>query len=310
MVKKKILILGGSGFVGANIFKYLTKNKFITYSISRSNGYDLRDQQKLIELLKKKKFDFIVNSAAHVGGLSYIKKYCADVAEDNLRIYINLYSALKNIKNKPQIINLISNCVYPHKLILQNENLIFDGEIHESVDCFGLSKLVLIKLSKYYFHQYKIKTLNLILPNVYGHGDHLDTTRSHALNGIITRMIENKNNNFYIWGTGKPKREWLYVSDISRIVKIVLSKKKFFKDFDHINVAQNQSYSINFIAKLVKKFLNSKTRLINDVSYPDGALLKQLDNKKFKKYFNNFKFTPFNVGLSETIKYYQKVIKL
>ena len=109
-----------------------------------------------------------------------------------------------------------------------------------------------------YFHQYKIKTLNLILPNVYGPGDYLDTTRSHALNGIITRMIENKNNNFNIWGTGKPKREWLYVGDISRIIKIVLNKKKFFKDFDHINVAQNQSFSINFIAKLVKKFLNYK----------------------------------------------------
>jgi GDP-L-fucose synthase len=148
------------------------------------------------------------------------------------------------------------------------------------------------------------------LPNVYGPGDYLDTTRSHALNGIITRMIENKDNNFNIWGTGKPKREWLYVSDISRIIKIVLNKKKFFKDFDHINVAQNQSYSINFIAKLVKKFLNYKVRLINDLTYPDGALLKQLDNKKFKKYFNNFAFTTFNVGLSETIKYYQKVIKL
>jgi nucleoside-diphosphate-sugar epimerase len=95
MFKKKILILGGSGFVGTNIVKYLIKNKFRTYSISRSNGYDLRDQQKLIELLKKNKFDFIVNSAAHVGGLPYIKKYCADVAEDNLRIYINCFKLLK-----------------------------------------------------------------------------------------------------------------------------------------------------------------------------------------------------------------------
>lgn len=306
---KNIVILGGTGFIGAKIYKKLQK-KYLVKNISYSKGTDLRKENSILKYLKKNKTDLIINCAAHVGGLNYIKNKKADVAIDNLKIYINLYLNLKKLKNKPKIINLISNCVYPGNHKLQKEDEIFNGEIHESVDPFGLPKLVLMKISKFYFEQYNIKSLNLILPNAYGPGDHLDTERSHALNGIIVRMIKNqkeRNLDFEIWGSGKPKREWIFADDVAKLILEVIDKN-FKYNYENLNVAQNKSYSVNSIAKKVKETLKYKGKLHNNKKFSDGAFLKQLDNKCFKKKFRNFKFTNFKKGIVQTVNYYKKHI--
>ncbi len=306
---KNIIILGGTGFIGTKIYKKLQKNYSIR-NISYSKGTDLRKENSVIKYLKKNKTDLIINCAAHVGGLNYIKNKKADIASDNLKIYLNLYSNLKNLKNKPRIINLISNCVYPGSHKLQKENEIFNGEIHESVDPFGLPKLVLMKISKFYFEQYDVKSLNLILPNAYGPGDHLDTDRSHALNGIIVRMIKSQREgklDFEIWGSGKPKREWIFADDIAKLIYELLNKNLEY-NYENLNVAQNKSYSVNSIAKKVRETLKYKAKFYNNKKFTDGAPLKQLDDKNFKKKFRNFKFTNFKKGIFQTVNYYKKHI--
>lgn len=310
--KKKILILGGTGFVGKRINFSLKKNYF-TKIVSKSLGYDLRKKKTFEKILKNQKYDYIINCAAHVGGLSYLKKFSADIFYDNALIYLNLYNSLKYTLDKPRIINLISNCVYPKYQKIQKEEKIFDGEIHDSVEPFGYSKNILLKSSKFYYNQYSIKSLNLILPNVFGPGDHLDTDRSHALNGIIVRMLNAKKKNydsFKIWGSGRPKREWIFVNDVSRIVLRCINKKNLFLNFEHINIAQNKSYSINQIAKIVKNKIKFKGKLSNDITFPDGALIKQMNNINFKKNFKLFKFTKFESAISKTIDFYKKDINL
>ncbi len=306
---KNIIILGGTGFIGTKIYNKL-KKKYSVKNLSYSKGTDLRKENSTIKYLKKYKTDLIINCAAHVGGLNYIKNKKADIASDNLKIYINLYLNLKKLKNKPRVINLISNCVYPGHHKLQKEHEIFNGEIHESVDPFGLPKLVLMKISRFYFEQYNIKSLNLILPNAYGPGDHLDTERSHALNGIIVRMIKSQSEgklDFEIWGSGKPKREWIFADDVAKLILELINKNLKYS-YENLNVAQNKSYSVNSIAKKVKETLKYKGKLYNNKKYTDGAFLKQLDNKYFKKKFKNFKFTNFNRGIVQTVNYYKKHI--
>ncbi|MBH09696.1 MAG: hypothetical protein CMG74_04935 [Candidatus Marinimicrobia bacterium] len=305
-----ILILGGTGFIGSKILKKI-QVKFKVENLSLSEGFDLRKENIIKNFIKKKKFHTIINCAAHVGGLGYIKERKAEIISDNIKIYLNLYSSLKNLKKKPNIINLISNCVYPGKLKLQSESKVFDGQIHDSVEPFGLAKLVLLKLAKFFYDQYSIKTLNLILPNAYGPGDHVDTRRSHALNGIIVRMINRqrkKEKYFEIWGSGKPKREWIYADDVSKLIFMILNDKNIFKNCENLNVAQNKSYSINYIAKKVKKILNYNCKLYNNLKFPDGASMKQLDNKIFNKKFKNFIFTDFSKGLKKTINFYKNTI--
>lgn len=304
----KILILGGSGFIGSKITKILKLNHKIQ-NISFSEGSDLRKDFSL----KKKfnnKFDIVINCAAHVGNLNYIDQYRADVINDNMKMYLNLYSSIMKSKYRPKIINLISNCVYPADHKVQKEKLIFEGKIHQSVEPFGLPKLILLKLSSFYYLQHNIESLNLVLPNAFGPGDHLDTNKSHALNGIIVRMIKSKKNNekkFFIWGSGKPKREWIYADDVARIIKQIVQNKNKIKKSKIINAAQNKSFSINYISNEVKKILKYNCKLVNDKKYPDGALIKQLDNKLFKKEFSKFKFTDFNYALKKTINYYKNI---
>ena len=303
-----ILILGGSGFLGTKIKKKL-KSKHKVKDLSRSNGNDLR-YSKIIRKNLKQNYDVIINCAAHVGNLSYLKSNKASVMSNNLKIYQNLYDEICHSNIKPHIINLISNCVYPGDQVIQKEKNIFKGSVHESVEPFGLPKLILLKLSLFYQEQYNINSLNLVLPNAFGPGDHLDINRSHALNGIIDRMIEAKKNNdinFEIWGSGKPKREWIFAEDVARIIDLTISKRKFLNKIKIINIAQNKSYSINFIAKEVKKYLKYKGKLINNKNLPDGAPIKQLDNNFFKKNYKNFKFSKFENALKKTINYYLKL---
>ena len=307
--KNSILLLGGKGFIGNTIYQNL-KKKFSIKILSKRLGQDLRKSSEIKKYLKNKKFDYVINCASHVGGLNYLKRFSADVATDNLKIITNLYDGLKNVNNPPIVINLISNCFYPHKLKVQKEEKWQEGSMHESVETFGIAKRVAVMLSKSYENQYGIKSINLILPNAFGPGDHLDPSRSHALNAIIVRMIDAKKNKlkkFEVWGTGNPRREWIYSNDVSRVINKLL-KKDISKSM-LINVAQNKSFSINQIALIIKKFLNYQGKLINNLSYPDGAPLKQLDNSKFKKIFKDFNFTNFNSAIKNTIKMYKKTNK-
>ena len=113
--------------------------------------------------------------------------------------------------------------------------------------------------------------------------------------------------NFEVWGSGKPKREWIFAEDIAKLISNLLNKQINY-NYENLNVAQNKSYSINHIAKLVREALKYKGKFYNNKKFIDGAFLKQLDNKNFKKRFRNFKFTNFKKGIIQTVNYYKKHI--
>ena len=119
--------------------------------------------------------------------------------------------------------------------------------------------------------------------------------------------VRNKEKEFEVWGSGKPRREWIFAEDVAKIFLEEIKNNKI-KDYYPINLAQNKSYSILEIAKLVKKILKSKIKIITNNNKIDGALIKQLDNSKFKKYFINYKFVKLDYGIKKTISYYKKKI--
>ena len=182
--------------------------------------------------------------------------------------------------------------------------------MHETVLPFGMTKRVLFYLSRFYNQQYNIHSKNFLIPNAYGPGDYLDPEKTHALNGIILRFllaIKDKEKKFELWGSGKPRREWIFVEDIAKLFFEEIKNNRI-KNYFPINLAQNKSYSMLEITKLVKTILKSKIRIIPNDNKIDGALKKQLDNKMFKKYFNNYKFLDLASGIKKTINYYKKKI--
>ena len=308
---RKILIFGGHGFLGKNLKDLFDGSTYEILYVSRRDGVDLRNEENVIKILSKFNPDIIVHAAAHVGSINYVSNNSCDVIYDNSQMYLNLYKCVAKFNNKIIIINPISNCSYPGIIDVQYENMWWEGRIHESVESYGLPKKLGYVISECYRKQYNIKTINLIIPNAYGPNDYLDSEKTHAMNGIIMRMIKSMLNNdkdFTIWGSGNPIREWIYMPDVAKLIKNIIDDEIY--DLPNpINVGREFGISINESADLVKKILNYDCQIINDLSKQDGAPIKVLGKEKFNEYFPNFEFTEYEEGIKNTINYYKNFIK-
>jgi GDP-L-fucose synthase len=308
---KKILIFGGFGFMGKNLNKVFTNSDYEIYNESRSTGCDMIDLESVILTIKKVNPDIIINAAAHVGSIDYVTKYAANVVRDNSLMYLNLYEAVKHVNPKITIINPISNCSYPGIVDIQNEIDWWNGSIHTSVESYGTPKKLGFIVSECYKKQFGIKTVNLIIPNSYGPGDYTDPNKTHAMNGIIIRMLTAKNNNdsvFTVWGTGTPIREWIYMEDVVNIIKLMIDNEMYSTLPNPINLGQEEGISIMNTVLMVQKILDYKIEIVCDTTKQDGAPIKILGKKLFQKYFPNFKFTSYEEGIKNTIEYYTNII--
>lgn len=309
----RILVLGGFGFLGQNLQIAFSNTPYSVFYESRRTGCDITDLRSLIRTVTVVKPDVIVNAAAHVGSISYVSKYAGDVVRDNSLMYINLFEAIKQTDPTIKVINPISNCSYPGIVDVQHEDEWWNGPIHPSVESYGTPKKLGFIISECYKKQYGVQTVNLIVPNAYGPYDYLDQQRTHAMNGIIVRMIEAKINGdkeFVIWGTGTPIREWIYMPDVARLIVEVISKDLYDKLPNPLNIGQEYGVSINTTATNVKTYLEYDGNFVYDLTKQDGAPIKVLGSKLFKKHFPDFKFTPYEVGIKETVEYIVRLNRL
>lgn len=304
-----ILILGGHGFVGKNVVEVLKDSEHILFPLSRQDDLDLTDYNSTKIHFSKIKPDVIINCAAHVGSLHYVTEYAADVVNDNMQIILNIYRAVKDIGPDAKVINPISNCSYPGDANVQVESEWWNGQVHKSVWSFANAKRMWVVVSECYAIQYQIKTINFLIANSYGPGDYTDPNKTHALNGMIIRMIQAKRENqseFEIWGTGKPEREWIYVKDMAKM--LADSVEMNASQIEPINIAQNRAYSIRESAEMIKDLIDYNGTLVFNTSYQDGAPTKKLDDRLFRKIYPDFTFTDIYEGIRETIRYYEQLL--
>ena len=306
---KKILILGGFGFLGKNLNLEFKNKNYNILNVSRRNGCDLLNYSNFKEVLLSFQPDIVINCAAHVGSMNYVSQNSATVCHDNALMYINLYKGIASVNPAIKVINPISNCSYPGIIDIQHEELWWNGQIHPSVEAYGTPKKLGFILSETYKKQYGIKTTNLIVSNAYGPHDYADVERTHAMNGIIIRMIKQIKNNekeFVVWGSGTPIREWVYMPDVAKIINEVIEKDPVLPN--PINLGQERGISILDTVNMVKELLQYDFDIKLDTTKQDGAPVKILGNKQFKKHFKDFNFTDYNVGIAETINYYKEIL--
>ena len=305
MKNKQIILFGANGFLGKNLAQILPKGTLMP----SKQKVDLRNfiqTKNFLKKIKKNNEIVIINCACHVGSVHYGSKYLADIIYDNTIISLNLYKACSELKNKVKIINPFANCSYPANSNIQNEKNWLLGNVHESVISYGSYKRFLYALSKAFYKQYHIISINWMFGGGFGPNASKNENKEHALNGIILRMIKAKKENaknFVVWGSGKPIREWVYIKDMAKILKQSIHKTE---QIYPINFGQKKGYSIKKTAKIIKKILKYNGNLVFDKTKKDGDRKKVLDNKNFKKKIKNFKFTPFEKGVMETIKFYLK----
>ena len=305
---KKIIILGGTGFLGKQVSKQLSGTTHQVFSFSRKEGTDITNLKEFIDKLAAIRPDVIINCAAHVGSVHYAIQYAGDMIYDNMQIELNLYKAVQLSCPQAKIINPISNCTYPGDANIHYEPDWEKGPVHDSVLPYASSRRMVYALAESFRKQYKIKSVNWLIANAYGPGDYSDPNKVHALNGIIIRLLKSKKEGektFEIWGSGTPTREWVYIEDVAKI--LCYSVDNIGEQIYPLNLAQNKAYSITEIAKIAAEALDYKVEFVFNTKYADGAPFKILDNKLFRERYPSFSFTPLNEGIKNTIEYYKKI---
>lgn len=307
---KKILLLGANGFVGTNVAAVLSEAGIAYTAASRSTGTDLRDSHATRELIKHTQPDFIINCAAHVGSLNYVTQQAASVISDNTKMLIALYEAVAAEVPHAVLIHPVANCAYPGAATLFKEEELMNGPLHPSVFAYGATRRFLVSLGESFAAQYGIKSIYLLVPNMYGPHDSTDPDKAHALNALISKFVkaeEQGNPELVIWGTGKAVREWLFARDFGCIVLEVLrdpAKKALEKP---LNIAQKSGLSIKELVEIIIGYFHFSGKIVWNSSMPDGAPEKVMDDTKFRGAYPDFAFTSFTEGIPLTIDYYRSV---
>jgi len=306
----KALVLGSTGFVGKNLTKMLESQGHEVIKVSRKEC-DLRNYESFSDLLNSiDSLDAVFNCAANVGSVHYVTEKAGEVIHDNILIAINVYKGIHEHFPETVIVNPLSNCCYVDGTDIQREENWLKGEVHPSVFSFGNFKRVLYYISKCYNMQFGIKSMNLMFSGIYGPGDSTDPNKVHALNGMIIRMLDSVKNNdeeFEIWGTGKPIREWTYVEDACNIMIKSLDLEECI--IDPVNIAQGKGFSIAETAKCISNSIEYGGKLTFNTKYQDGAAVKILGADNFVKVFEDYTFFDHEEGVDETVKYYKEILK-
>lgn len=305
----RILVLGGHGFVGKSVFSQLKNTNHDIFILSQRDGLDLTNLECTKKYFSKIQPGVIINCAAHGGSLHYVTEFAGDVIYDNIQMALNLFKATKDSCPDARIINPLSNCSYPGDANIHYEPEWWKGEVHDSVFSYGNAKRFIYVISKNYHKQYGINTVNYLVPNTFGPGDYTDPNKTHALNGMIIRMIEAQRQGareFEIWGTGKPVREWAYIKDVASILTkgIDIETNLVYP----VNIAQNKGYSIKESAEFIAEAIGFEGKLLFNSKYQDGAPVKILDNRHFRRIFPQYEFFDHKKGIAETVTYYKSVL--
>lgn len=299
----KIYVAGHNGMVGSAIVRKLKAEGYDNIITRGSKELDLRDQTAVSAFFANEKPDYVFLAAAKVGGILANNVYRADFLYENLMIQNNvIHSAYQNDVQK--LMFLGSSCIYP-KLAPQplKEDYLLTGELEPTNEPYAIAKIAGIKLCDAYRSQYGCNYISVMPTNLYGPNDNYDLNNSHVLPALIRKVITAKNNNepnVTIWGTGTPKREFLYVDDLADACFYLMET---YNESGLVNVGVGEDVSILELAQLVVKIVGFEGEIITDTTKPDGTPRKLMDVSKL-----NNQGWKAKISLEEGIaKVYQEV---
>ena len=280
----KVLILGSNGLVGTSVKNVLERNSNIKELICATrNDADLFNFDETKKLIENSKPDIMINAAAKVGGIYANNSKRTEFILENLKINVNILEASIPFSNM-YIINLGSSCIYP--LEANNpikEESVMSGKLEPTNSPYAMAKLTAIEIGDALSSQYGHKVLNLMPTNLYGPFDNFSENDSHVIPGLIAKMHkakEQKAEEFKIWGTGKPLREFLYVDDLSKAIEYLIFNKP---EESLLNIGSGVEITIYDLAKKIKEVVEFEGQLNFDSTKPDGNPRKLLDSSTINK---------------------------
>ncbi len=276
----KIYIAGHRGLVGSAIKREFEEQGFTGILVKTHRELDLTDSAAVAEFFEKEKPQYVILAAAKVGGILGNNTYPVEFFTENMKIQLNVIeNSFKN--NVKKLLFLGSSCIYPKNASQpMKEEYLLSSKLEKTNEMYALAKISGLKLCSAYNREYGTDYISVMPCNLYGLNDNYDLKNAHVLPMLVRRFHEAKVNNqseVVVWGTGMPKREFMYAGDLAKAVVFLLKNKSASEIGEFINIGTGEEITILELAELIKEVVGFKGRIVFDTSKPDGTMRKLMD---------------------------------
>jgi GDP-L-fucose synthase len=304
--RARILITGAAGMVGSQVARHLAERDFTALLTPSRRDLDLRDASRVDRYFCDRRPEYVFMIAAVVGGISANQADPVRFLEDNLRIQINLFKACHDYGVRKALF-LGSSCIYPRACPQpMREESFLTGPLEPTNEAYAVAKIAGIKLAEYYHRQFGMMTVCPLPCNIYGTNDHFDLDRSHVLSALVKRFTDAKDEGLRsvtLWGTGRARREFIHVEDVSRALLLLMDVRS---TPEIINLGTGADVTIQELAHTVAEIVGYSGTVDWDPSKPDGMPRKCLDVSKLK----SLGFSPeigLRGGIQRTVDEYRRL---
>jgi GDP-L-fucose synthase len=285
----KIFLAGHNGMVGSAILRKLEKENHTIIKADKKD-LDLRRQSDVEKFFEKNKPEQVIIAAAKVGGINANNKYRADFIYNNLQIQNNIIhtSYLNGIE---KLLFLGSSCIYPKSCSQpMKEEYLLKSPLEYTNEPYAIAKIAGIKMCESYYKQYKSNFISVMPTNLYGINDTYDLENSHVIPALIMKFHEAKAKNLpsvKVWGSGKPRREFMYVDDLADACLFVMRKVEaedlYKQGISHLNIGTGIDLTIKKLAEIIKDTIGYKGEIEFEADKPDGHRRKLLNVTRLRK---------------------------
>ena len=299
----KILIFGGTGMLGSSIFRQLSKQGFNNVNtLSKEDGFNLLNINEIEEYFRKEKPEYIFMVAGLVGGIQANNEHQADFLYQNALMILNVIEAMKNCIPESKILYTGSTCIYPKENPQPiNENRFMAGPLEETNKGYAVAKGMGVIACELYRKQYGINAIAAMPTNMYGLNDNYNLETGHFIAALIQKFVNAKKDGTKLkfWGTGKPRREALFVDDCADALIFLMNN---YNDSGIVNIGTGFDYSIKEFIEIAEDVFNYDGEREWDLSKPDGTFEKRTDIAFLKSLMPEYNPRPFKEGLKKILK--------
>jgi GDP-L-fucose synthase len=299
----KIVVFGGNGMLGSSVVRGLNKSGYNNIvKVSKGDKCDLLNLESLNEFFKSEKPDYAFMVAGLVGGIQANNTRQADFLYQNAIMILNVLESLKNFSPNTKLLFTGSTCIYPKENPQPiNENRFMMGPLEETNKGYAVAKGMGIIGCQLYRQQYGINAISAMPTNMYGPNDNYNIETGHFIGALVIKMMNAKKNNQppTFWGTGKPRREALYVDDCADALIFLMNN---YDKPEIVNIGTGFDNSIREYVEIAQRLIGFNGEIKWDLSKPDGMYEKRTDISYLKSLMPDYKPRTFEQGLKDVLK--------
>ena len=300
---KKILVTGGTGFLGSAICKNIEDKGGIAIPL-KSEEVNLLNLESIIQFMAASKPDYCIHAAGYNGGIEFNRMYPADILYSNTIMGLNLHYACQYM-NVKKVLSIMTSCAYPDTgMEFLKEETFWEGLPNKTIRAHGIAKRTLQTAAESYNEQYELNAVTVCVTNLYGPKDTFNLVRTKVVGALIRKFVEavNENRSVDCWGTGAPMSEFMYVDDAAEA--IVQALQKYEDSSQPLNIGTGKDISIKQLVEYIVDATGFSGEVNWDTDKPDGQMKKLLDTTRMSNYI---KISPIEVkeGIKKTVKWYR-----